>query len=624
MTRQRTGFVTVLVVVVLMGCVSVCRAAEAAPAAEPPVMKGLPLASRNTILLIRATNVEASVKAAAELVASFQEEAQKQDINKMVDELLGELKGVDRTGPAALLIMDPKKFKGFPVSMVGVFHLKDPDQFKTIIDNAKVRVIGKLGIISDGAEALAEVGDAIQAAGIQAIPVADMTDMVVINTNVSDLLKRYKPDIQGLLHLARVELGEKMPGMEPDPDEAAAPAEKPDPNKVMALKALDYLSKLIEETEKQAGPVELGLNLNMERGTARLAVTLAADSPAAKYLARNNRPVNLALASFLPADSYVTTIGSSDPEAGGELVAGMVRIAGDIFSLNAEETNAMVKAITDLSKNLSGLQASAQVATKDGMAGVSLYGIQDTETARQNMKALVALTKGGALGELLAKYGISVKVDEKHRESNGIPVDKIEAAVDMDKLAAALLGEGDRGKAEMKKGLGDMLKMAYGNPDKVVMEVAYGKKLAAMVFGADYQASMDKQIVLMKDGPGGIGTLAEYQAAVARHPKESVAVGTFSLFGYADALGKMMGKMAFGAEPQMNMFPTRAELPPNDSPMSFSVRIDGSTATMYVDVPLQPIRVFADVMKKKMKKMMEDMMNAPPGGGAQPEELDNF
>ena len=170
------------------------------------------------------------------------------------------------------------------------------------------------------------------------------------------------------------------------------------------------------------------------------------------------------------------------------------------------------------------------------------------------------------------------------------------------------------------------MKRAYGQPDRIVMEAVYGKKLAAFVYGPNCEKLTDAQVAMLKSASqNAISSLAEYQAVVNQHPQDAISVGTFSLFGYADVLSKMMaGTAEPGARPAMNIFPTRAELPPKDSHMSFSMRVEGNTGIMSINVPIQPIRAFADVMKRKMKKMMEEMMRNRQRPELEQDELDEF
>ena len=574
-------------------------AASAAAAADPPRAR-LPLGSPNALLCIRVKDLGSVIKAVTDVASQFDPNAGPM-VGMQMRAALQKLPGIEENAPLAVLLLDPKKYK---VPLVGVFTLKDPDLFKNIPDMQTVTV-GKLGISANDEGAMAEVAQEIKAKGLRAVPTGDMTDMVVVSADMPAVIKRYKMDIQGGLQLLKLKLG----GMPADP---AAP---PDPTRQMGIKALGYVEKLVQAVEEQSGVVSMGATLTAREGTLNLAADAVPGSDFATFLRGMTTPANKELTKFLPKEAYVTSVSTVDPAARAKLAVGMVKAVGDVLGLAQAETDTICKVIHDATANMTGLEAGAAIAVKDGQAGIALSGIRDKDKAREITRGALALVKTGKIGEFFTKYGITVSLAERHRNYQNIPVDKVEVVIDMDKLVAALPVPPEA-KVNAKQQLGQVLKMAYGFENKIVAEMVYGKKLVVVAYGLEYDKLIEKQIGLMKSGGAdGIGSVAEYMAALDRHPRSSSTLWHFSLFGYADVLGKMMAKN-MGPMMPANMFPTRAELPAKEVPISGSARVEGDRLLMTIHVPVDPIKAFADVMKRKMQKAMQEMMQrgAEPGG----------
>ncbi len=593
MSRHGMAVSVLFASVVLLVSASVCPVAEGA-------QSRLPLASPDTIAVVRVKSIDAFIKSVIDLAGQFEPGAapmMQQQVNAM---LLG-LPGVDRNGPAALLILDPKKFDD---PAVGLFTLKDPAQFKTV-KLAQVEVVGNIGLIAEDQIALAQAAQMVKNAAVKTIPTGDMTGMVAAAVDVGGLLRRYKADIQGLLQIAKLQLGGGMRGMEPAP---------PNPTQTMALKALDYLIKGINELEKQAGlvQVEATLGKDLIKVTSFFEATPGSDF--ARFLAKNRLPANRAVANYLPRGAWMTSIASYDPASYAEAYVGMLRIGWDILGLKKTEADAISKALEDWLKNLTGLQAGAGVASKDGgYGGVGLYGMKDRAAARQHTKALVALTGTGTVGNFLKKYGITAALKEKHREHLGVPIDQVEVAFDLDKLLGAIpMPIPPDARPMMKQQLSQMLKMSYGHSDKIVGELAYGSKLMVMAYGPSVQDTMNQQVALIKSGGAdGIGNVGWYKTALNAHPSKSFAVGHLSLFSYLETVTTMMAKATPDAGMVMGMFPKRSELPKDETPITSSARVEGNRCVMDVLVPMKPIRDIVDAVKKKMGGMMAP---PPPGG----------
>jgi len=601
MPSRRIKLAALVSAAIVLAGTSLCEAAQSK----------LPFGSANTIVTVRVKNIDAAIKAVTDVVTAF-EPKMAPLINVQVTQMLAKLPGIDKGKPFAILILDPQKFDE-PV--IGVFTLADPKLFREGVKDAPVQVIGKLGVIGEHEAARTEVIEYLTAGGIKAIPTADMTGLAVASADIGDLTRRYKKQMQAGLQMLKMKVAGKLPGMEAEDEGEAKPEEGEeglDPKKrQMALKAIGYALKLIDQLEKQGGLVELGLTADRDMVTATFSADAVPGTPFAEFLMKNNRPVNRALAKLLPSNAVSTSMMSFDPASFGDVGIGIVTIACDIFGLGADETKAVKEVLADAMKNSSGIQAQAEVPVKGGIGGIALQGIKDKDAARSSMQAAIALTKKGEIGDLLKKYGISITMTVKHREHMGIPIDKMEIAVDLDTLTAALPIPPDA-REERKKGLADTFEMAYGHKDKLIMEIAYGKQLSATTYGLDYAGTMDKQIELMKArGVGSIARVPEYQTALESHPRGMSAFWHASLFGQAEKIGGMMAKKMGPMMGGMDIFPKRSELPAEEQPISGSALIKDNRITVRADIPIKPIQAVVAVIQRKleeaMKKKMEEM-----------------
>jgi len=599
MSSRRIKLAALVSAVIVLAGASLCDAAQSK----------LPFGSANTIVAVRVKSIDAAIKAATDVVTAF-EPKMAPVINIQVTQMLAKLPGIDKGKPFAILILDPQKFDD---PMIGVFTLADPKLFREGVKDAPVQVLGKLGVIGEHEAARTEVIEYLNAGGIKAVPTADMTGLAVASADIGDLTRRYKKQMQAALQMLKMKVTGKVPGMEVEGE--AEPGEEEeglDPKKrQMALKAIGYALKLIGQLEKQGGLVEFGLTADRNMVTATFSADAVPGTPFAEFLMKNNRPVNRALAKLLPGNSVSTSIMSFDPVSGGEVGVGLVAIACDIFGLGADEAKAVKEVLADAMKNSTGLQAQAEVPVKGGIGGIALQGIKDKDAARSSTQAAIALTKKGEIGDFLKKYGISVAMTVKHREHMGIPIDKMEIAVDLDTLTAALPFPPDARK-EMKKSLADSFEMAYGHKDRIIMEIAYGKQLAATTYGLDYAGTMNKQIELMKArGAGSIARVPEYQTALERHPRDMSAFWHASRFGQAEKIGGMMAKKMGPMMGGMDIFPKRSELPAEEQPISGSALIKDNRITVRADIPVKPVQAVVGVIRRKweeaMKKQMEDM-----------------
>jgi hypothetical protein len=568
---------------------SVCTAEEASKSR-------LPVASQNAIVCVRVKSV-AGVVDQLDKVARLFDPQMGPMVGMQLKQGLGQLAGIDHTKPMALVLLDPRKYDD---PMVGIFHVNDAAAFREKMRADHKHVQGNLGIVSDDEGAAAEVATAVKAQEAAGLFAAGMTDMIVVDADMPALFKRYKMEIQGGLQMLRMKLV-GAGGMEAELDE----------KQQMGVRALDTLTKLVAELEKQTGPVKLGLSLDTTRLTLNTKIEAAAGTEFSQFLKKNAVPAPMVLANYLPKDAYASSIMQFDPASHASLGVGIVEIVCTILGLGADQTGELVAATRKTVSNMTGLQASAAVLTEGGQAGVQLYGIKSQEEARGAMRSWLKFAKGC---KLAAEYGLTFSLKEGHRQHGGVPVDLVRVDVDVDKLAGKLPGEAG-GKAEMKTAIKQMLKMGYGAEDKVTAEVVYGKRLQVVAYGLGADAVMNRQIDLMKTGgANGLGKSKTYQKALDSQPQNASAYWHFSLFGYADVLGEQLGKMMGPMFGGMNFIPTRQELPKDEVPMSGSVTHSAEASHIAVHVPIKPLADMFKVGKAKFEVMMRERMQGMQPG----------
>ena len=600
----------------LAAAVFVLAAASVCQAADPEPKTRLPIGSANTIVAIRLKSINGAIKSFTDIVTAFEPKMAPM-IDVQVAQGLKKFPGVDRDKPFAILILDPEKFDD---PIVGVLPLADPKAFGEGVQDVPVAVIGKLGVIGDHEAARTEVMEYLKTNGIKAVPAADMTSFAVASADAGALMTRYKKQIQAGLQMLRMKATGKAPAGEneadieidgeKEPADEAAPALDPK-KREMAIRGIDHTLKLIEHIEKQGGLVELGLSGSRSVITAKITADAIPGTPFAEFLSKNNLPANRALAKLLPKDAVTSSITTFDPASFSEAGLGMVSVACNIFGLGDDETKAINKVLADALANATGLSAQAEVPVKDGVSVVALQGIKDKDVARKSTQAIIALSKQGAIGDFLKKYGVLATLAVKHREHLGIPIDKMEITVDFDTLAAALSID-PGGREKMRKQMEDTFLATYGHKNKIAVEVAYGKRLSATTYGLEYAATMNKQIELMKaGGAGSLATVAEYQAALNRYPADISAFWHLSLFGKAEAIGKMMTQRMGPMMGGMDIFPKRSELPAEEEPISGAATVKADRILIEMRIPVKPVQAFAAVVQRKiaeqMKKKMEEM-----------------
>ena len=553
----------------------------------------LPIGTPNTIVCVRIASINAFIKSVTEMATAIEENAGMM-VGPSVQMMLQQIPGIDPDGPVAILFLDPNKYDQ---PAIGVVTLKDAKAFKEGVRMAPVRVVGPLGLISSAEGALAEAEKALRIARLKVVPTNDMTDLIVVTAHVGDLLKRCKKDIAGQLQLAKLKLG----AMEPDADNT----------KKMAAKALNYAGKLITAMEDEVGLIEYGVKFDRKEIAARVAVDAAPGGLFDGFLRKNQAHVSRTLARYLPKEAVASAISQTDPASRAQLAVALVTILADITGMDQPETQSICRAVDGLSRNLTGLEAMAVLEVKGSAAGVELYGIKDPAAARAHTKAVLGLARGDSVGKLLRRLGVTVLLTEKHRVQAGIPVDKIDMTVDLDKLMAALplpLEPDEKGK------MLDAIKKMYGKQSTRTVETVYGARLMAVVDSSEGPELMNKQIELIRtDGRDGLASSAEYRAALVGHPEESCTLVHLSLFGYSDLMHKQTAKQMakLPDAPQVEMYPTRAELPAAETFVGASIRIEGSRVTGRAVVPVRSIAALVKAAQKKQAEMRQKMMEQP-------------
>jgi len=608
MRSRKTLVLAWVMAAVVLGSAPLCTAAEA------PKSR-LPFGSENTILTVRVKSINAGVKALMDLVSLF-EPAMAMIIAQQVEMGLQELPGIDRNAPFALLILDPEKFP--MADPVGVFTLEDPALFGAPEEVGASRlVVGHLGVIGDDEDTLKEVTAYLTAEGIEAVPVGDMLDLAVVSADVGSLVKRYRPQINDGLNEARQALAEMAPaagGPAPPPGDVPPEPGIPESLRQALLKAVDYLVLLLDEVEVQAGLFEVGAAIDQEKLAFRLTGEAIPGSDFADFLKQNTLPLNKELAKFLPKEAVTSSIASNDPASLGRLAAGVVRIFGDIFGADDVELEKWRRLVLASTANFTGLGASAALPGETGMTNVSVQAVRDRKLAQENTRAAVELMKQGMVGDFLRDYGMTVTLTEAHREHEGIPVDRMELHIDFDVLFDQLSMPPEMAQA-MREGITQMMRQTYGSEDTIVAEIVYGKSLVVSTYGPDMASATDRMIELVKTRSGGIIELPAYQAALNEHPANSSMFVHVSLYGFLETIGKQMagamGPMGpMGGMMPPDLFPTRAELPEHERFISGSGRVESNRFLVQVHVPLEPVRVVFETIKRKMMEGMQ-----PPGMG---------
>jgi len=583
-------------------CVAVC-----VPLFAQEPASTLPVSVPDAIVLLRIKNINHAAQTLIDTAASFNPMFAP-TVQQGIDEMKRELAGVNLDAPAALLILGADK------EPLGIFTLSDPQAFEQNEQaTAALKALGNLGFICDDAETVDSAIAAFKEKGITAIPTADMKDMLVMDANMSELMAKFKPEITAGIETARMAIA--------GADGAGADALTE--TQGMTLRALNHLEKLVDEIERQGGPMQMGLSFNPHEAAVNLDMSVTPGSAAAQLFSENSMPVNLTLAKYLPQDVYWSTIQSFAPESQARVMNWLVDMAADVFMLDAAEADAMHKAVATQAAALTGLNGSAEIADANGAkTSIMIFGITSRDAARESVKGFIELTKNGKLGKLAEEYGFTVNFFERHRDSDGIPVDKIEISIDFNKIADAFAVPAEQ-REFFIRAMSDAIRKTYGTDNTIVMEIAYGKKLATLVHGADVETHMDKQVALLKSGSGGLLDMAEYKQAIANQQEKASALMHFSLFRFNDVLAGMLADQGMMMGP-MQMLPTRAELPPVDQPMSMGVVFSENKMSMKFHVPMQPIRDYVNIVQRKMMQMMQQMM--PPGGmpPMPADELDDF
>jgi len=586
LNHQRRACVLGAMAMVLLGA-SVCSGAE-------PPKNRLPFTTPDTIVAVRIRNVDEFVKNAGAALSAIDEGGGPM-AEAMLGGMIGQLPGIDRAGPAAILVLDPRKHR---IPGVGVVTLKDPALFRNV-PIGRTAVVGKLGVIAQKAGALNEVVQALREGRVKAIPTRDMSEMVAVGADVGGLLQRFKLEIGTGIQLAKLTLGGGKEGEFPL-----------DPAKRLTLKALDYAAKLVAATEKQAGPAELALSFNGKQVTGHLALEATPNTPFAAFLRKQTVRPNAKLANYIPKDAFVTAVVASEPVSRDALALGLLEIICDIADVDEQSARSLSGAVKDFYGNLSGLHVSAARATQGEMQGIELHGIRDAAACRTGVRKFY---RNPALVKIMSRFGITMTLTEAHRTYNRVPVDKLEMKINWQTLMGALPFP-----PEIREAAVAAIKQAQ-TKDRHVMEMVYGTSLFAVVDSSTGTATMDKQIDLIRSRvPDGIGTVPEVAAAYSRQPRNVSALWHLSLFGMSDAIHKQTAKqLAVLGKEGPNMMPPRNDLPAKETPLSGSVRVEGNRVLVGVHVPMATLSAFAQAMKKRFQAEMMKQF----GGAAAPGEF---
>ena len=558
----------------------------------------LAFGTEDTIVSIRTRSINDTLQKLTEMVTKVEPQAGAM-MAGAPQMIFGQFQGVDLNGPAALLILDPKEHEDEAV--VGVFTLAQAGQFQGPPD-AESRAVGTLGLVADTDAILDTMARMLADKEIEVIPTRDMTDQIVVQGDIGWLLQRYKEDIESGLKEGREELEEA------DPDEV------PDELKQIGLRALEHVGRLIEQVGAQAGLADLGVSFSEDLITSNLSMEAMPDSDFAEFLGKNNIPANKELTRWLPEESIYTFIHSFDPQSMSALYQGLVAGLGEIAGLPEAERDQIQVALSNMYGQMTGRQAQAQVPTEKGLASISMIGTRDAGGARAATRQFVALAKQGTLAEVLDKYGVNIEWTEAHRTHEGIPIDKMELNIDAEKMARALPFE-EMDEEELAE-FTEAVKKGLQGRDGTVTEIVYATSVMVTVDVSEGPEPMNKMIDLVRTSRG-IGRNADYQAALDKHPAESVALWHVSLYGVIGGVSRTINEMMDDDEDEMMMgpgalLPARDELPDEEELITGSARIEGNRIVATNHIPVQPVAALLKVMQEKMQAMMMQQFEQQP------------
>ncbi len=557
----------------------------------------LALGTDDTLVTIRTRSINDTLQKLTEMVTKVEPEAGAM-MAGAPQMIFGQFQGVDLNGPAAVLILDPKENDEDAVA--AIFTLAQAGQFQGPPD-AKSRAVGTLGLVADTEEILDKVAGMLADKELEVIPTRDMGDQIVVQGDIGWLLQRYKEDIEAGFEEGRDELADA------DPDEV------PDELKQIGLRALEHVGRLIEQVGAQAGLADLGVSFSEDLITSNLSMEAMPDSDFAEFLGKNDIPANKDLTRWLPEESVYTFIHSYDPQSLSALNLGLVASLGEIAGIPEEEKDQIQAALSNMYDQTTGRQAQAQVPTEKGLASISVIGTKDSDGARAAMRQVIALAKQGTLGQVLDQYGVDIELTEAHRTHEGVPVDKMEINIDAEKMAGALPIEmDDEDRAELAEGL----KKGLQDRDGAVTEIVYATSVMVTVDVSEGPDPMNKMIDLVRTSRG-IGRNADYQAALDKHPAESVALWHASLFGIIDGISRTIKQHMDDEEDEMVMgpgalLPARDELPDEEELITGSARIEGNRIVATNHIPVQPVAALLKVMQEKMQAMMMQQFEQQP------------
>ncbi len=338
------------------------------------------------------------------------------------------------------------------------------------------------------------------------------------------------------------------------------------------------------------------LRIGAEEVSLAYGVEAVPGGELAKVLAKLGK-AKLPSVKALPKNAIYTVASATDPEAVTKYVdifqkTWTAGLAGGDEKLNKELKGLLAHA-TAMSKHGDGTTAAALVRRGNGLCAVAISGFKDPTAARAESLKAIKVLRGGAIAGKLKEVGLTLSLEEKHRKSGELEVDRLSAAF---KPPA-----GDDAPADQQETISKLLEGICGLP--VVYEQAFSKKAAFIAAGKEAPKLLDEVAARVAAGKGDNDALA---ATLKRAPEGAFSVGEFSIIEYSYFWIDMVGRMApVGAMPEVDLGKG-----PDKKPVTFwMVAEDGKVAVRY-NVPVEPIKKIAAAWRKAREDMMKGVQ--PP------------
>jgi hypothetical protein len=237
---------------------------------------------------------------------------------------------------------------------------------------------------------------------------------------------------------------------------------------------------------------------------------------------------------------------------------------------------------------------------------VETFTVKDVAQYRQLAPRMMTASKDimkvfmGQMGAMSG--GPTMKMDVEYQEAaemvEDVPVDVMRFKIDVQLPPDA--------PPEARANFKAMMDAMYG-PEGMTMRMAVADKAAVMVLG---DAALLARAIRAARGQGPVlAAQPQVAAAVARLPKDVCAAGVMSIPNYIYmAMSMVEGMIGQMAPPQVREAAKTANLPPLEAPplgdlATLSVRVQGRTVSLEVNLPQSEIRGAIDIGKKGTERI---------------------